>query len=477
LSAMQRVRPWVGGVVVAALVLAGVSCSNDDGDKGKLKGSCGKIKCEGERGGARYKVQLPATWNGTLLIYSHGYRQAQPVPPNNDPVDTSAANAPSDEVAAELLKQGYALVGSSYKTNGYAVLDGVAANEDLYNWFKKDVGNPERVYVWGHSMGGLITQTFAEKHPDWVDGVIPMCGLLAGTNMNLDLGLDVTYALKTLGIVPELQLTDFASFDEAVANFETAYDAIMAAARDTKDGVPKLIAIGALTDAPARTKTYDGSDPVSSVSAAVEGLITSVGYGTFGRWEIEQRVGGNPSTNVDADYGSRIDADEAKLIETIAPGKLASIKQALDDGERVDSDPAARTKADGLGNPTGQIKDPTLTIHTAYDPLVLVQNERVFARRLNSASGRESDAVQLYTVPPMKYPQNPGAPYGAGHCNFTKDEHLGVVALLDDWVRNGVYPTGARITAQFPPVPEGTVGTHGVDLRYQPDPWPAEASD
>jgi pimeloyl-ACP methyl ester carboxylesterase len=475
LSAMHRIRRPVVGVAALALALAGTACGTSDGDKGKLKGSCGKIKCEGERGGAKYKMQLPATWNGTLLIYSHGYRQAQSAPPNNDPVVTDPTDAPSDEVAAELLKQGYALVGSAYKTNGWAVLDGVAADEDLYKWFKKDVGNPERVYVWGHSLGGLITETFAEKHPDWVDGVIPMCGVLAGTNQNLDLGLDITYAIKTL-LYPQLKLTNYDSFEESTDNFEGAYDALLAATKDQANGIPKLLAIAALVDGPTKTKSYDGSDLVGQVSAMVESLVTATGYSTFGRWEIERRVGGNPSTNADADYSSRISADEAKLIDTIAPGKLAALKAALDDGERVEADAGARAKADGLGNPTGNIKDPTLTIHTAYDPLVLVQNERVFASRVNSAAGREADAVQLYTVPPAKYPQNPGAPYGAGHCNFSRDEHLGVVALLDDWVRNGVYPSSARILAQFPAVPEGTVGTHGVDLRYQPAGWPAPAA-
>jgi hypothetical protein len=34
-------------------------------------------------------------------------------------------------------------------------------------------------------------------------------------------------------------------------------------------------------------------------------VLTALGYGTFGRYEIEQRVGGNPSGNADADYAAR----------------------------------------------------------------------------------------------------------------------------------------------------------------------------
>lgn len=241
MSAILRARPALAGVVVLSLTL-GACSQNDDKDEGKLKATCDKIKCEGERGGARYKLELPATWNGTLLIYSHGYRNAQPVPPDNEEVDTSAPTAADSEVAKDLLNQGYALIGSSYKTNGWAVQDGVEANEDLYKWFTEEVGNPARVYVLGHSLGGLITQVFAEKHPDWVDGVLPMCGVLAGANYNLDLGLDVTYAIKTLGIYPEMKLAGFDSFEEAVANFQGAYDAGRCAAPRGGDRVGRLTA-------------------------------------------------------------------------------------------------------------------------------------------------------------------------------------------------------------------------------------------
>ena len=59
---------------------------------------------------------------------------------------------------------------------------------------------------------------------------------LGGTNLNLDLALDVAYAVKTL-IDPELKLTGFASNDEANANWEGAYKAITAAGRDVTNGV------------------------------------------------------------------------------------------------------------------------------------------------------------------------------------------------------------------------------------------------
>ena len=74
--------------------------------------------------------------------------------------------------------------------------------------------------------------------------------------------------------------------------------------------------------------------------------------------------------------------------------------------------------------------------------------------------------VQLYTAPPPTYPEKPGAPYGAGHCNFTTSSRVAVVDLMDRWVRDGVYPGSQAIATAM-----GL--TSGYDPIYQPPAWPA----
>jgi hypothetical protein len=59
---------------------------------------------------ATYCVEVPANWNGTLFLYSHGY------------VEPGAAN-PAMDVGDPItrffmLSSGYALAGSSYATTG-----------------------------------------------------------------------------------------------------------------------------------------------------------------------------------------------------------------------------------------------------------------------------------------------------------------------------------------------------------------------
>ena len=456
----------------------------------KLKHACSATSCAGTRSGAAFKIQLPDTnkWNGTLVIWSHGYREATPVPDNPllptavpAAADTSASAGPTQEIADALVAQGYAVAGSAFATNGWDVLDGVAGDEDLYSYFKSSFGTPHRVYVWGDSLGGLITETLAEKHPSWVSGVAPLCGVLGGTNLNLDLALDVAYAVKTL-IYPKFKLTGFASVDEAVAEWEAASKALVATAtKGDAASIADLFAIAAIAGAPAKTDLFDGSTVVSTVSATVQAIVVALGYGTWGRYDIEQRTGGNPSQNVGVDYSARIAANPQPLIGDQA----ARIESALAAAPRISADPAARAKAATMGDPTGSIQRPTITLHTEDDPLVLVQNENVFAARVR-AHATDGQLVQLFTAPPDKYTS---APYGAGHCNFTKVEYLGVIDLLNNWVRYGVYAGPGAVASAFDysinnadtgkntpkKVSAGTAST-GYDPNYAPPAWPAGAS-
>lgn len=464
--------------IAAALVLSGCASTSTalSGREKDVRSHATDVKfnncgsgCQGELGGAKYAIKLPKKWNGTLLLYSHGYRFAQPGPPSFDPVSTAAQvtstdtdGSGSDPLSTKLLAQGYALAGSSYKSNGWAVADGVAADEALHARFAKLVGKPKRTYVWGDSLGGLITEIVAERNPDWVDGAAPMCGAVAGPNLNLDLALDVAFAIKTL-IDPALTLTGFASDDEANAQWKQAAAALTKAAADTAGGgTAKVLFIAALVDAANKTQTYDGANTTSQVKATVESLLTALAYGTAGRYDIEQRVSGDPSDNSKTDYTSRISASEAKFVELVG-GKPTQYEAALQAAPRVTADAAARTAFEKLGDTTGNIRVPTLTMHTEFDPLVLVQNESVLSGRAaqHHASG---SLVQLYVAPPATYSESTGAPYGAGHCVFSDAQRVGLIATLDSWVRNQTYPVPSGVASRF---------GAGLDPTFTAGPWPA----
>ncbi len=477
----KRIRRASGALVTLAVVAGALVACGDSStplssrekqvqstDTNVSMKNCGD-KCSGELDGAKYAIKLPKKWNGTLLLYSHGYRFAQPAPPDFGPVSTAAQvtstdsdGSGSDALSQKLLSEGYALAGSSYKSNGWAVADGVKAGEDLHTQFLKLVGTPKRTYVWGDSLGGLITELLNEKHPDWVDGAAPMCGAIAGPDFNFDLALDVAYAVKTL-IYPELTLTGYTSAQDAADNWTKAAAAVTKAAGDTAGGgTAKVIFIGALADVATQTQTFDGSDVTSQVKARVEALLTALAFGTSGRYELEQRLGGNPSDNSKTDYSKRIDSAESGLI-SFAGGDTAALEAKLAAGTRVSADEDARKKFEALGDTTGKIDGPTLTLHTEADPLVIVQNERVFAGRART-SGAAGHLVQLYIKAPSTYTEADGAPYGAGHCNFNDQQREALISTLDNWVRDDVYPVPTGVTKAF---------GEGLDPTYTPGPWPA----
>lgn len=424
---------------------------------------CDQVACQGVIDGARYRVLLPTTWNGTLLLYSHGYRFAEPVPPSFAKPATDAVPAPGGDVAQTLLAQGYALAGSAYSRNGWAVQEGVAADKRLYDFFARSIGKPRRVYLWGDSLGGLVTQTLAEQGLPWVSGAAPLCGVLGGTNENLDLALDVAYAVKTL-VLPSLQLTGYRSHAAAVQQWQAAQRALVRTASSGTAGAAKVALVAALVDAPDQTATFDGSTPVSRISAAVESVLTGLGYGTYGRYEIEQRVGGDPSSNAGVDYAARVSAGERQLVDLAGgAGTTDRLLRQLATGRRVTADRAARQAAAQLGEPTGRLRVPTLTLHTTKDPLVLVQNERLFADRVRAA-GRQGNLLQLYVAPPATF--TAPAPYGAGHCAFTAQQRVAVVGLLDAWVRQGTRPSGSAVH-------DAVAGVPGIETAYVPPGWPA----
>jgi hypothetical protein len=431
---------------------------------------CGS-SCTGEIDGAKYSIELPDKWNGTLLLYSHGYRFAQPGPPDFGPVDTNAqvtstdsGGTGQDAVSKQLLSEGYALAGSSYKTNGWAVADGVAAGDALHDKFVKLVGKPKRTYVWGDSLGGLITEIISEQNPSWVDGAAPMCGAVAGPNLNFDAALDVAFAIKTL-IDPSLELTGYTSSDDASNNWKHAAAALVKAASDTAHGgTAKVLFISALVNAPSQTRTYDGSTIESRVKATVESLLTALAFGTAGRYELEQRVGGNPSGNADTDYSTRVTPAENVLITAVG-GNVGTYLDALSAAPKVTADDTARAAFEKLGDTTGDLHAPTLTMHTEADPLVLVANERILAGRVH-AKNDDSDLVQLYVKAPATYSDSTGAPYGAGHCNFSDQQRVGLIDTLDAWVREGVYPVPVGVAAKF---------GDGLDPTYTSGLWPSGA--
>ena len=141
--------------------------------------------------GSTFKAEVPPDWNGTLLLFSHGYVPFfLPTPP--------AENADNRAIADHLLAEGFALAGSSYASSGWAVEDALRDQIDLLERFEDRFGKPRRTIAWGTSMGGMVTAGLVQQHPRRFDGALPFCGILGGAVGLWNQNLDLQYAIKTL---------------------------------------------------------------------------------------------------------------------------------------------------------------------------------------------------------------------------------------------------------------------------------------
>jgi pimeloyl-ACP methyl ester carboxylesterase len=197
--------------------------------------------------GATWKADVPAEWNGTLLLYSHGYR----FPGSSNP----AVDVGDPLTGGWLLDHGFALAGSSYARTGWAIEEGIRDQLALLDELRQRIGQPHTTIAWGHSLGGMITAGLVQVAPDRFDGALPMCGVLAGAVGTWNQALDSLFAFKTL-LAPDSGL-QLVRITDPTGNFQLAQQ-LLAAAQATPQGRARLALAAALADLPGWT---DASQP------------------------------------------------------------------------------------------------------------------------------------------------------------------------------------------------------------------------
>lgn len=119
---------------------------------------------------AAYDLEVPARWNGQLVMWAHGYRGTGKV---------LTVDPPQFGLRQRLLQQGYAWAASSYAANDYDVRTGVVTTKGLADLAAKRLGRtPTRTYLAGVSMGGHVIGRSLEEYPSTYAGALPMCGVM-----------------------------------------------------------------------------------------------------------------------------------------------------------------------------------------------------------------------------------------------------------------------------------------------------------
>jgi pimeloyl-ACP methyl ester carboxylesterase len=419
-------------------------------------------------GRAAWTAKVPAKWNHTLLLWNHGIRTT--LDPNRAP--EWAPKGTDGDTTDALLAKGYALVGSSYSSNGFASRDAVNDDVALLAEFGRQFGVPARTYVWGSSLGGLVTEMLAEERPELVTAAAPACGVLSGAVPIGDQTLDSLLMLRTF-FRPTLKVSGYTSDAEAAHAFELLKGSVTTAVSNpaTQTGaVGRLVAIAVLQGLPLQTRSYNGLSTPSVAGAAAETVLTQAGAAVLGSRDGIARTGGQAPTNVGTSYLARVTPEAVARFQALGLPKdlLVSYASTLDRRiGRLAANPTARAKARTIGAVRGRATRPTVTMHTEFDPFVTASNEAVFASRV-VASGATTRVLQLFVKPPSyadaSATTGPGAPYGAGHCVFSSAQWLALLSTVEAFVASGQKPGSSALSALWKDAP-------GLDATFRPLPW------
>ncbi|HEY6386347.1 MAG TPA: prolyl oligopeptidase family serine peptidase, partial [Candidatus Acidoferrum sp.] len=289
--------------------------------------------------GATYLIEVPANWNGTLFLYSHGYV----VPGSANP----AQDVGDPFTRFFMLSSGYALAGSSYATTGWAIHEALLDQIAVLDVFKRVFGHPKRTIAWGHSLGGIITAGLLQRDPERFDAALPMCGVLSGGVATWNTALDSEFAFKTL-LAPGtgLQLVNIAN---PVANLDIA-EVALAEAQATAQGQARIALVGALSDTPGWfTPLSPELAPTDFAGQEANQFLwdelVDFPFVFAFRAELEARAQGNVSWNTGVDYRRQLDRsigrDQVRALYQQAGLDLDADLKTLNDAARISADPEA----------------------------------------------------------------------------------------------------------------------------------------
>ncbi len=392
--------------------------------------SIGPLDVAGELHGAPYRIRVPENWNGTLLVFAHGYRDKADHPGEID--NRNADIAPNPALEAPLLAQGFALAGTAFKDNGWAIGDAIQDAKNLAVFFRGKIAKPDRTIFWAVSVGTVAAFKSMEQFNGIYDGALCLCAVGAGATRIWDNGLALYLAYDVVFGVPPLWGTVGEVRNDL--DFDTEVLAKLVPELGNVANFPKFEFIRLVAGTPGR-----GITPPPPPAFFPGWVLTDMFFLTEARAELQRRAGGPYVQNLDQSY-SLSDAERAYLMGLGVPGAVIDVWLAAMNARRdIQADRSARNYVRNNTDYNGKIRNPVLTMHTIVDPLVTVTNEAAYAE-LNAAQSREELLFQTYTS-------------GNGHCAFTGPQILTAVGAIDTWVRTGVRPTAASFPAALGFVP------------------------
>jgi len=350
----------------------------------------GPLVREGVHENASYRYEVPARWNGGLVMFAHAYQGEGP----------GAGSVQSEPLDLLLSERGYAWAATGYRSIGYRVEWFMEDVRALRERFIREVGQPRWTILHGQSLGGHVTIASLELYPDLYQGGLIECGIIDGIGLG-DFLWAYTAAAEYIGGVPLLDAPDRATFHRRV----------------NEQWVPAVGMPGAYTERGRRfesvVKHLMGDAPLWREGLPRRYLMNLVYVAPGDAREGLRRAVSTQHVRYGIDPGLGLDAAELN----------AKVR-------RISPEPGFRSRAQdpAYAELTGKIRVPLMAIHETGDsrvPFVLQQQYR----RKTLAAGTGDLLVQRA----VRWP---------GHCAFDSEVRDQAFDDLVTWLEKGVKPAG-----------------------------------
>ena len=319
----------------------------------------------------------------------------------------------------------------------------------MTKFFSKRVGTPNRIILWGSSMGTTVALKSIEKYADIYDGVIVFSHLGAGTPLTFDAALSIALAYDVVLGWPESWGSVGDVRDDLNFEWEVVPHILGNLYSFNEYGTPTSLKIEnygkfeflRLVNHLSYVGFYNGEVPMDFW------LLGDMMFATAGRAELEARAGGPVAQNLNHVYGLTNDDKEYLKRLGVDPNTIENWLADMNARTNIEADQSARNYLKKYADFTGDLERPVLTIVPKGDGMTVPANSSVYQKTVERVN-KSHFLVQKYTN-------------GSQHVGFTPKQVMAAFEAMEDWL-----DTGNRPGSEF--FPEDL----GFDNDYTPPPWP-----
>ena len=411
--------------------------------------------------GAPYAMMVPANFNGTVYLYSHGYRPNVPVPAGipgygGYTVTNTPQPGPNATVIGALLAKGYGVVGSGFARQGWNADSAIKTNVELVGLFKKQFTKTTKVVAWGESLGGFITQALAEKHSDLFSAAAPLC-MASDITPLMTMAGDALWGIKTF-FDPTIKGGGYsagaAGYAEAMGDLVKVFTAIgslqaafaanpstpawpaTSKVPDAIKAIPSrsaLVMVALMAGIPMQSANFDSTSApaglpasnalsfqlaINPAFAALQNVANAAALAVLATHDLELQAGGAVFDNTNTDYAARIADEQFSWASALSGASgTAGLLSVLAASPRAKASPAAVAKLKTLASHSGKVEIPTILFTGVADPVTTAGNQQsvidkyatywaekwVAARKAGDRKRPVNNVLAIWNFPLEKY--------------------------------------------------------------------------